>query len=67
MPAEEGFTELLPPQKLNIAKYYVEDQVALAVAIGSKSQSEVLVNELTSPSQWFIKRAAREVPRQVKE
>lgn len=67
MPAEEGFTELLPPQKLNIAKYYVEDQVALAVVVGSKTQTEVLVNELNSPSKWFIKRAARQVPRQVKD
>lgn len=67
MPAEEGFSELLPPQKLNIAKFFVEDQVAVAAAIGSKSQSALLVNELSSPSKWFQKVAAKQVARQVKE
>lgn len=58
---------LLTNQKHNIAKFFVEDQVAVAAAIGSKTQSELLVNELNSPSKWFQNKAAKEVSRQVKE
>jgi hypothetical protein len=63
---EEGYTEMLPPQKGNIAKHYLQDQLAFAATVGG-TQKESLVQELSSPSKWFQKRAAKEVGRVVEE
>eukprot|EP00026_Physarum_polycephalum_P000098 Phypoly_transcript_00098.p1 GENE.Phypoly_transcript_00098~~Phypoly_transcript_00098.p1 ORF type:complete len:2137 (+),score=447.21 Phypoly_transcript_00098:354-6764(+) len=52
MESEEGFTELLPAQRTSIAKYYNEDQLALAIAI-SAGMFDVIKERLTSPSTFF--------------
>jgi len=59
-PTEEGFTENFPPQQLNIAKHYLEDQVAITVAVAAKKTS-LLLQELSSPSKWFKPVAAKAV------
>lgn len=63
-PREEGFSELLPAQKLNIAKYYLEDQVAVTASVAAK-KTPLLVQELSSPSNWFRPLAAKAVVKQL--
>jgi len=63
-PREEGFSELLPAQKLNIAKHYLEDQVAVTASVAAK-KTPLLVAELSSPSNWFRPLAAKAVVKQL--
>lgn len=59
-PTEEGFTEVFPPQQLNITKHYLEDQVAVAAIVAAR-KTNLLEKELTSPSKWFRPLAAKSV------
>jgi len=60
--AEEGFTEMLPTQQHNVAKFYHEDHFALVCAAAAKDLS-VIQEELRSPSIHFKQLAAREYVR----
>lgn len=60
--AEEGFTEMLPGQQKNTAKYYHEEHFALTCAAASKDLG-VFEEELQSPSIFFKQLAVREVAR----
>lgn len=66
METEDEFTEMLPPQKKNTAKYYHEDQVALTAAASSKTNLDVLKNELRGPSTFFKRLTVKEVVKQEK-
>lgn len=52
METDDGFTELLTPQRTTIHKYFNEDQLALSIA-SSAGLFEVFQRLLTSPSTMF--------------
>lgn len=54
MEAEEGFTEILPPQRTSVSKYYNEDNLALNIAAAA-GMFDVIKSKLTSPSTFFDK------------
>jgi hypothetical protein len=66
METEDEFTEMLPPQKKNTAKHYHEDQLALTAAASSKTNLDVLKNELQGPSIFFKRLTIKEVVKQEK-
>jgi len=52
MDTEDGFTELLPPQRTSIYKYYTEDQLALSIATAA-GMFDIFKERLKSPSAMF--------------
>lgn len=50
---------MLPPQKRNVGKFYHQDEMALYMA-ASAGCSDVILDELTSPSVMLKKLSVRE-------
>lgn len=67
MDTDDGFTEILPAQKTNVAKYYHEDRLALAISSAAPKSDldaqQTFLSELRSPSTLFKSIAAKEVAR----
>jgi len=59
---DDEFSQILPPQTKNVAKYYDEDRLALALA-SAAGKADVLKAEVLSPSLMFKQLAVTEVVR----
>ncbi len=65
MEVEEGFVEVLPAQKLNLNKYYTQEQIVMVMAASGEDIS-TLKSSFISPSKFFKKFSARKLAKLIK-